>query len=259
MSVQDIKHLQARVGVAQDGVFGPATLTATLAALDHLQAPIASPAPSGGQIGPISLITEDLLRVAVPNHPNPAEWVEPIRKACERFEINTVRRICAFIAQMAHESGLQSRDENLNYSAKRLCEVWPNRFPSLVRAEPYAHNPEALANKVYANRMGNGDEASGDGWRYRGAGPLQVTGKANWTAFADAMAMSLDAALAYGRTIEGGVMAAAWFWESNDINRLADTPGVNDETRRINGGENGLADRRAKFDALVKAMLEAGA
>lgn len=259
MSAADIKRLQTRVGVAQDGVFGPATLAAVNAALDSLNSPCALTAPSGGQGGPISLITEDLLRVAVPNHPNPGEWVEPIRKACQRFEINTVRRVCAFIAQMAHESGLQSRDENLNYSAARLCEVWPSRFPSIARAEPYAHNPEALANRVYANRMGNGDEASGDGWRYRGAGPLQVTGKSNWSAFADAMNMSLEAALAYGRTIEGGVMAAAWFWETNDINRLADTPGVNDETRRINGGEVGLADRKAKFDALVNAMLRAGA
>lgn len=259
MSVQDIKLLQARVGATQDGVIGPATIAAINAALDGLKPLIASPASSGGQDGPISLITEDLLRVVVPNHPNLAEWVEPIRKACQRFEINTVRRICAFIAQMAHESGLQAREENLNYSAKRLCEVWPARFPSLARAEPYAHSPQALANRVYANRMGNGDEASGDGWRFRGAGPLQITGKANWTAFADAMTMSLDAALAYGRTIEGGVMAAAWFWESNDINRLADTPGVNDETRRINGGEHGLAERRAKFNALVDAMLRAGA
>jgi putative chitinase len=106
--------------------------------------------------------------------------------------------------------------------------------------------------------MGNGNEASGDGWRFRGGGPLQLTGRDNWTGFAKAMGMSLDDALAYGRTVEGGVMTAAWFWEANDINRLADTPGVADESKKINGGVNGLADREAKFNALVAALLRAG-
>ncbi len=159
---------------------------------------------------------------------------------------------------MAHESGLRLRHENLDYSAPRLCEVWPKRFPSIAHAAPYAGDPERLANKVYANRMGNGEEASGDGWRFRGGGPLQLTGRDNWTGFAAAVGKPLDEALAYGRTLEGGIMAAAWFWEANDINRLADTPGIADETRRINGGTNGLVDRKRRFDAVVAELWRRG-
>jgi putative chitinase len=210
----------------------------------------------------LNLIDVSILRAACPerSETDVLPWVGPIQKACARFEMNTVRRVAAFIAQMAHESGLKpGREENLNYRADRLCEVWHARFPTLAAAQPYAHNPEKLANKVYANRMGNGDEASGDGWKFRGVGPLQNTGRANMEKFAAAMGMPLDQALAYAHTLEGGIMAAAWFWEENDINRLADTPGVTDETRRINGGEEGLSDRKARFDATVQALLRKGA
>jgi putative chitinase len=236
---------------------------AAAAAFDRVRPVPASPAYSG-VIGKIDV---QLLRVACPERTEAqlAAWVEPIQRACKRFDINTVRRVAAFLAQMAHESSLkEGREENLNYSAKRLTEVWPNRFPpepvgGQRRADYYARNPERLANFVYANRMGNGPESSGDGWKFRGAGPMQLTGRSNWTGFADAMGMSIDQALAYGRTLEGGVMSAAWFWNVNDLNRLADTPGVTDETRRINGGTHGLADREARFNRTVAALLAAGA
>ncbi len=227
---------------------------------------VAPPAPCA-PAGPIDLIDAALLRVICPER-TLAElepWVDPIRAACARFEINTIRRIAAFVAQMAHESGLKAREEDLNYSAKRLAEVW-SRFAANPSASPKerqpnnlaracAHNPEKLANVVYANRMGNGPPESGDGWRHRGVGPLQNTGKQNHERFAEAMGMSLADALTYMRTVEGGIMAAAWFWEANDINRLADTPGVADESRAINGGENGLADRERRFNAGVAEML----
>lgn len=222
----------------------------------------ATPAPAASSQAlpaPISFVSVDLLRVACPATPREqlALYVEPIRKACLRFEINTIRRLAAFVAQMSHESsGFTATGENLNYTAKRLTQVWPGRFPTLEAAKPYARNPEKLANKVYGGRMGNGPEASGDGWRFRGGGPLQLTGRQNWTGFAKAMGMKLEEALAYGRTPEGGIMAAAWFWEANDINRLADTPGVADETKKINGGTTGLADREKKFNALVARMLK---
>jgi putative chitinase len=138
-------------------------------------------------------------------------------------------------------------------------EVWPKRFPTLGSASAFARNPEKLANKVYGGRLGNGPEQSGDGWRFRGTGPLQITGRDNFTRFAYAMALPLDQALLYARSTEGGIMAAAWFWEENDINRLADTPGVEDESRRINGGTNGLADRRVRFDRVVAELLRRGA
>lgn len=287
----DIRTLQTRLGVTADGEFGPITAAAMKTALDTLDtfkalygakppqssgsisaagtprptlgistASSAASAPSeriSAPVGAISMVSASLLAACCPGVPNLEQWVDPIQKACSAHAINTIRRVAAFIAQMAHESQcFQRTAENLNYSAQRLCEVWPNRFPSLARAQPYARNPEALANKVYAGRLGNGDEASGDGWRFRGGGPLQLTGRSNWQRFADAMGMPLDQALVWGRTPEGGVMAAAWFWEANDINRLADTPGVADESRRINGGEIGLADREAKFNALVAAMLK---
>jgi putative chitinase len=208
---------------------------------------------------PVAMVSVELLRIACPTTAREelAIYVEPIRKACARFEINTIRRVAAFIAQQAHESaGFTKFSESLNYTAARLCQVWPGRFPTVAAAKPYARNPEKLANKVYGGRMGNGAEASGDGWRFRGRGPLQLTGRDNWTRFAKAMEMKLEEALAYGSTPEGGVMAAAWFWETNDINRLADTPSVADETRRINGGTTGLADREKKFGALVARMLK---
>lgn len=211
----------------------------------------------------VNLIDVSVLKAACPERSEAQlePWVEPIKKACAQFEINTIRRIAAFAAMIAHESGfVPGREENLNYRAERLMQVWPGRFrgngamPNL-RAHELAHNPEGLANVVYANRMGNGGPGSGDGWRFRGVGPMQLTGRSNHEGFAKAMGLTIDDAEDYIRTIEGGVMSAAWFWEENDINRLADTPGVNDEARRINGSEVGLVDRKARFDRTVKRLL----
>lgn len=214
-----------------------------------------SPVPLAG---PIAMIDAGLLRVAKPNASELQQWVEPIRAACARFEINTIRRIAAFITTLAHEGGFKvGARENMNYSADRMAQVWPSRFrgPNAL-ARALHRKPEEIANHVYANRMGNGPPESGDGWRFRGNGPIQLTGRANHEAFAAAMGMSLDEAVDWIATIEGGVMSAAWFWEENDVNRLADTPGVADETKRINGGTIGIEDRRAIFNRLVAAMLE---
>lgn len=219
---------------------------------------------------PVNLIDVSVLRAACPERTGDqlTPWIEPIKKACHRFEIDKVRRIAAFLATIAHECGFKpGREENLNYSADRMAEVWPGRFsvtgkkggaPNL-RAKELAHNPERFANVVYANRMGNGPPESGDGWRNRGAGPIQLTGRANLEDFAAAMGMTPDQAREYIRTIEGGVMSAAWFWEENDINRLADTPGIEDETQKINGGQTGAADRKARFNSVVARLLELGA
>lgn len=205
----------------------------------------------------IELISATVLKAAAPlrSIEDMEKWVAPLKKSCAEYEIDSIRRISSFIAQMAHESGLiAEREENLYYSAKRLTEVWPHRFPTLESAEKYANNPMALANHVYANRMGNGNEQSCDGWRFRGMGPLCLTGRANWTAFAAKMKMSIPEALAYGRTIEGGIATAAWFWDKNCINRFADTPDVSDESRAINGGMTGLNDRRKRYNAVHKEL-----
>lgn len=215
----------------------------------------------------INLIDVSVLKAAAPDRTDAllAPWVDPIKVACVKFEIDRVRRIAAFIGNIAVESGfVPGREENLNYSAGRMSQVWPGRFSdghggANMRARELDHNPEAFANVVYANRMGNGPPESGDGWRFRGIGPMQLTGRDNHQRFAKAMGMTLDQAEAYIRTLDGGVMSAAWFWEANDINRLADTPGVADETRKINGGHTGLADRKSRFDRVVARLLALGA
>ncbi len=219
----------------------------------------------------LNLIDAQLLKLAAPktNIGNLAAWVEPIKAACLRFEINTVRRVSAFIAQMAHESGLRPRSENLNYSVNGLLNNFGRHRISLENAQRYGRtekqsaNEEAIANCIYGGTWGRinlGNIQLSDGWFFRGGGPLQATGRDNYARFAAAMSMELIAAVSWVRTtIEGGVMFAAWFWETNDINRLADTPGVEDESRRINGGVNGLADRRARFDRVVAELLRRGA
>lgn len=219
----------------------------------------------------IDLVDAQLLKIAAPETPavDLAAWVQPIKTACQRFEIDRVRRVAAFIAQMAHESGLRPRNENLNYKVDALLSQFGRhritRADAIAfgRTATQAAKPEAIANCIYGGEWGRenlGNSERGDGWLFRGGGPLQATGRDNYTRFAKAMAMDLGEAVNWVRTtIDGGVMFAAWFWEENDINRLADTPGVDDESRRINGGTNGLADRRARFDRVVAELLRRGA
>lgn len=219
----------------------------------------------------IDLIDAQLLKIAAPETPavDLAAWVQPIKDACVKFEIDHVRRIAAFIAQMAHESGLRPRNENLNYSVEALLRDFGRHRISRANAIAFGRsatqraNQEALANCLYGGEFGReqlGNTQPGDGWFFRGGGPMQATGRDNYTRFAEAMGMGLVEAVHWVRTsIAGGVMFAAWFWEENDINRLADTPGVDDESRKINGGTKGLADRRARFDRVVAELLKRGA
>lgn len=205
----------------------------------------------------IDQIDASLLNAAAPEQsPSQlARWVQPVKSACQRWGIDTVREVAAYLGQGAHESGgFKNLSENLNYRADRLCDVWPKRFtPSL--AAQCAHNPEKIANIVYANRMGNGPPESGDGWRYRGAGLWQVTGLNNQKGCALAMGMGLDGFGDWLRTPEGAAMSAGWFFHENGLDALAATPGVEDETRRINGGVLGLPDRKKRFDAVVRELL----
>jgi putative chitinase len=210
----------------------------------------------------IDLIDPQLLKIAAPETPIQllAGWADPLKLGCTRFGIVDVRQIAALLAQSAHESGgFQHLVENLSYSASRLCAVWPHRFPTLASALPYARNPERLANFVYADRMGNGPPESGDGWLYRGRGPFELTFLDNYRAFATAAGIGLADAPAYVETINGGAMSACWFFNANNLGALADTPGVADETRRINGGLIGLDDRKARFDAVVAELIRRGA
>ncbi len=249
--------------VARPGLFSDA---GNILALDNLLDAFGVPRDDALIAGPIDLLDVSVLRAAAPERSAAelAPWVAPLKAACRRYEIDSIRRIAAFVTTLAHEGGfVVGKREDMSYSAARMSEVWPGRFAQGgVKGRPNAlaraleRKAEALANEVYANRMGNGPAGSGDGWQFRGNGPPQLTGRDNHEAFAKAMNMPLDKATAWIGTLEGGIEAAAWFWEANDINRLADTPGVADETKRINGGTTGLADRTAHFDRTVKRLLE---
>ena len=192
----------------------------------------------------------------MPRNKQPAAWIDVLNEALTRFEINTTGRIAAFLAQVAHESAELNRLlENLNYSAQGLCGTWPKRFPSLEFAQQFERNPELIANHVYASRMGNGDGASGDGWRYRGRGVIQLTGRGNYRAVGSAIGLPLetnpDLLLAPGPA----ALAAGFFWRSRGLNELADDRSDDDDdedfvsiTVRINGGRAGLADRRRYWE-----------
>lgn len=196
----------------------------------------------------------------------PDAVVDALDAAMRRFEIDTPARMAAFSAQLAHESGqLQRWAENLSYRWERLRQVFPKYFPSDEAARPFDRKPERIANRVYANRMGNGPESSGDGWRYRGRGPIQLTGRDNYRACGQGIGVNLaddpDLLTAPGP----GCLAAAWFWARNGLNALADAGDFVTITRRINGGLNGLAERRefwerakAAFGVPVVAAAEAG-
>jgi putative chitinase len=183
-------------------------------------------------------------------------FVEGLQDACDRFEITSVSRVSCFLAQVAHESGeFNAVKENLNYSAQGLVSIFKKYFPTLESAQLYERNAEAIANRVYSNRMGNGDEASGDGFKYRGRGLIQLTGHDNYAAFAADMSMTIDEAIDYLETYEGAAMSAAWFWWKNNLNELADQEDMKTLTKRINGGTIGLEDRIHHFET-IKGILQ---
>ena len=174
--------------------------------------------------------------------------LDPLSAAMNRFDISTGSRAAAFIAQAGHESGgFAHMIENLNYGAQGLRTTFGKYFTTVDLANAYARQPQKIANRVYANRMGNGNEASGDGWKYRGRGFIQLTGKDNYARFATAMGISLDKVIAYLETTEGAAMSAGWFWDSKSLNTLADQGNFKAITIRINGGTNGWEDRLAHF------------
>jgi putative chitinase len=166
--------------------------------------------------------------------------------------LNTKLRLAAFIAQTAHESGSYCvAVENLNYSDTGLLKIFSKYF-NATNVHDYARNPQKIASRVYANRLGNGPEDSGDGWNYRGRGFIQITGKENYTKCGKSLGIDLIANPAYLETIEGAMMSAKWFWESNNLNEWADKPDFVTLTKRINGGVNGLMERREFYD---RAMI----
>lgn len=202
-----------------------------------------------------TLITLEQLTKMIPTNQHIAEWHAALVKVLPEYNIDTPHRIAAFVAQCAHESGeFTTLKENLNYRATSLVRVWPRSFPNITIANQYANKPEAIANRTYANRMGNGSEASGDGWKYSGKGLIQLTGKTNYQAFADSIDTDLSEISDYLLTFEGAVQSAAFFWETNNLNALADVGDILTMTKRINGGTLGLDDRLAQYNSAIQIL-----
>lgn len=204
------------------------------------------------------MITLELLQKICPKTKKEVleSYVIPLNLVCKQYGIlDNNKRIAAFLAQIAHESGgFNFTKENLNYSAKALQAVFRKYFPTEKEALEYERKPEQIANRVYANRMGNGDEKSGDGWAYRGRGLIQLTGKNNYTKFSESIKKSLKDTVSYLETPEGAVESAAWFWDTNKLNSLCDKDEFVTLTKRINGGTNGLEDRQHHYDIALTAL-----
>jgi putative chitinase len=200
-------------------------------------------------------ITQQQLGQCIGNNPYLEHWAEALNKILPDYDITTPQRVAAFIAQSAHESGgFTALHENLNYRAVTLRKVFPKYFPTDEMAAQYAQQPERIANRVYGGRMGNGDEASGDGFRYCGRGLIQLTGKSNYQAFADSLQMPVEEVPAFLATFEGAIQSACWFWESNNLNQYADSGDILTMTKRINGGTIGLADRQAHYNHALQVF-----
>jgi putative chitinase len=182
-------------------------------------------------------------------------WYDAICKICPDYQIDTPQRLAAFLAQCAHESGgFVFLKENLNYKAASLRKVFPKYFPDDAIAAAYANKGEMIANRVYGNRMGNGDEASGDGFRYCGRGLIQLTGKNNYESFADSIETPVEEIPEYLATFEGAVQSACWFWETNNLNQWADKGDILTLTKRINGGTIGLEDRKKHYEHALHVL-----
>jgi len=198
------------------------------------------------------------LKQILPNNPNLTDWHEALTTILPEYEIDTPERIAAFLAQCVHESGgFTAIKENLNYKAPSLQKVFAKYFPTAELAAEYAHNQERIANRVYANRMGNGDENSGDGYRYCGRGLIQLTGHDNYLSFANSIETPIEELPEYLATFAGAVQSACWFWETADLNTLADSGDIKAMTKVINGGYNGLEDRVKHYEH-IKEVLECG-
>lgn len=258
---EEVKQLQAKLGLTADGIFGNGTaeavkkwqaangLTAdgivgagTWGKMFPTTTPT-TPTPTPVSSGPLKL---DKLKGHIPDG-----VIAQIPDTAAKFGINTPLRLAHFLAQCGHESaGFKATQENLNYGAKGLMSIFKKYFPTEAEALRYERKPEMIANKVYANRMSNGNEASGDGWRFRGRGYIQLTGRANYTAFGKAIGEDIPSnpdvvASKYP------LLSAAWFWSTNGLNTLADKGATDADvtaiTKRVNGGTIGLEDRIKHF------------
>jgi len=181
------------------------------------------------------------------------KWLDPLNATFDKYEINTPKRQAGFIGQCQHESGnFKTLEENLHYSAASLMRVWPSRFPDQATADQYANNPEKIANKVYAGRMGNTED--GDGFKYRGRGVLQLTGKDSYIFCGQALKLDLMDNPDLLLEPMNAMLSAGWFWNKRGLNAAADVSGWEEVTRKINGGVLGLDDRIAKITKALQIL-----
>ena len=187
-------------------------------------------------------------------------YVEPLNTVAEYYEMTAnPARLAGFLAQTGHESGgFNFIKENLNYSAKGLQGIFKKYFPTEDLAKQYERQPEKIANRVYANRMGNGPEESGDGYRFCGRGLIQLTGRQNYTKLAEDLGISVEETAKYLETPNGAVSSAGWFWDNNNLNQYCDSGDFVTLTKRINGGTIGLADRQHHFDEAMHYLQSQG-
>jgi putative chitinase len=205
------------------------------------------------------MITAEQFAHLFPNAQDPASWAESMSNVFPTYEIDTPHRIAAFLAQCGHESGGWTVfEENLNYSAQGLNGTFRKYFPTVESATPYARKPEMIANKIYANRMGNGTPESGDGYKYRGRGPIQLTGRANYTAFAKEMFDDWQNVIDNPDWVTSdrdfALMSAIWFWNTNKLNIQADAGDIKLMTKKINGGYIGLEDRIKHYNEAIHLL-----
>ena len=236
-----VKEFQRKHGLAADGIVGPKTW-AMIMGESTPSAPVQPSAP----IAPVGDLKLDKLKGHIPD-----AVIAMIPDTAAKFQINTPLRLAHFLAQCGHESaGFKATSENLNYSAKGLMGIFKKYFPTEALANAYQRNPQKIANKVYANRMLNGDEASGDGYKFRGRGYIQLTGRDNYTQFGKAIGEDIPSNPDVVAT-KYPLLSAAWFWSKNGLNKLADGGStdavVTTITKRVNGGTIGLPDRIKHF------------
>ena len=201
------------------------------------------------------ILSKEQLAQLIPGNPYVDYWHSAMERCLPDYDINTPQRVAAFMAQCGHESAnFKFLKENLKYRAASLTKVWPKYFPNMDIANQYAGNEEKIANRAYANRMGNGPEESGDGWRFCGRGLIQLTGRNNYQNFADSIETDINDIPAYLATFEGAVQSACWFWETNKLNQWADKGDMLTLTKRINGGTLGLDDRIKHYQHALHVM-----
>ncbi len=204
------------------------------------------------------MITVSQLKQLLPKNPYVEHWHHALEQLFPDYDINTPKRMAAFIAQCAHESGgFMVLKENLNYKPASLRKLFSKYFPNDQIAQQYCSKPnkqEAIANRIYADRMGNGSESSGDGYRFCGRGLIQLTGRSNYQSFADSLEMKIEDVPEYLATFEGAAQSACWFWETNNLNKFADAGDILGLTKRINGGTIGLEDRKKHYEHALHVL-----